>query len=41
MLYLEQMYIKLLNLVDNHYWQYYDEPILLPSYKDVVHFHHF
>ena len=27
--YLEQTYIRLLNLADNHYWQYYRELILL------------
>ena len=29
MVYLEQMYTKLLNVFDNHYWQCYDELILL------------
>ena len=28
MVYLEQMYIKPLNLADNHCWQYYNGPIL-------------
>ena len=27
MVYSGQMYIKLLNLIDNHYWQYYSELI--------------
>ena len=29
MVYLEQKCTRLLNLVDNHYWQYYNELILL------------
>ena len=36
-----RMYRKLLNFVDNHNWQCYSELILLMSFHDVVHFHHF
>ena len=39
--YSEEMYIKLLNLADNHYWQHYNELILLLHILDEVHFYHF
>ena len=29
MVYLEHIYTKVMNLVDNQYWQYYNEIILL------------
>ena len=41
MVYLEQKCTRLLYLVDNHYWQYYNELILLLQSQDAVHFHCF
>ena len=39
--YSEQKCAILLNLADNHYWQCYNELVLLLQFRDVVHFHHF
>ena len=41
MTYLEQIYTRLLNLVDNYYWQYYIGLILLQWFLDEVYFHIF
>ena len=41
MVYLEQMHINLLDLVDNNYWQKYGELILLSVISRCGTFHHF
>ena len=41
MVYLEEMYIKLMNHVVNHYQQCYNAVLLLMRSLDKVYFHHF
>ena len=41
MAYLEEMYIKLMNHVDNHYQQCFSAVLLLMQSLDKVYFHYF
>ena len=41
MIYLKQMYTRLLNYVGNHCWKYYNGLILLEWFLDESPFYHF